>query len=177
MLCKILSTVITFSIGILYSASSPTQIKGWVRDSQNGEPIGYATVKLIGQDRAVATDTAGFYVFENIKPGTYRLEASFIEYKVEQQQVTVSDGESATVDFTLSQDAFLLDQVVVTGNKSEMRRRVSSSLVNVVPSKIFDLVSACSLADGLNFQREFGIKKLIISKDQKDTLSRAAEVW
>ena len=27
------------------------------------------------------------------------------------------------------------------------------------------------------YQREFGIKKLIISKNQKDTLSRAAKVW
>lgn len=152
MLRTYLSLFILLSIGIRLFAAESTQIKGCVTDAQTGEPIGYATVKLIGKDKAVATDTAGMYIFENLTPGAYDIEASFIEYTVEKKSITLAQDESATVDFALSPDAFMLDQVVVTGNKSEMRRRVSSTLVNVVPSKIFDLVSACSLADGLNFQ-------------------------
>lgn len=147
-----LSLIFLLSIGVRLFAAETAQIWGYVRDSQTGEPIGYATVKLIGNDKAVATDSAGVYRFRSLAPGTYSLEASFIEYTVDNKQVTVAHDESAQVDFTLSPDAFMLDQVVVTGNKSESRRRLSSTLVNVVPSKIFDLVSACSLADGLNFQ-------------------------
>ena len=152
MIRKFFSSFILFTLGTTLFALNATQIKGRVTDAQTGEPIGYATVKLIGKDKAMATDTAGVYIFDNLTPGDYSVEASFIEYTVQNKKVSLKDGESATVDFTLSPDAFMLDQVVVTGNKSEMRRRVSSTLVNVVPSKIFDLVSACSLADGLNFQ-------------------------
>ncbi|MDE6081293.1 MAG: TonB-dependent receptor, partial [Muribaculaceae bacterium] len=152
MIRKFFSSFILCSLGTTLFALNATQIKGRVTDAQTGEPIGYATVKLIGKDKAMATDTAGVFIFDNLAPGDYSVEASFIEYTVQNKKVSLKDGESATVDFTLSPDAFMLDQVVVTGNKSEMRRRVSSTLVNVVPSKIFDLVSACSLADGLNFQ-------------------------
>lgn len=47
---------------------------------------------------------------------------------------------------------YLLDQVVVTGSKSETKRRLSPSLVSVVDNSMLQLVNACSLADGLNFQ-------------------------
>lgn len=49
-------------------------------------------------------------------------------------------------------DVFMLDQVVVTSSKSEVTRRESASLVNVMPAKLFTTVAACSLADGLDFQ-------------------------
>ncbi len=49
-------------------------------------------------------------------------------------------------------DVFMLDQVVVTGSKSEVKRRESPSLVNVMTGKLLTTVGACSLADGLDFQ-------------------------
>ncbi len=49
-------------------------------------------------------------------------------------------------------DVFMLDQVVVTSSKSEVKRRESPSLVNVMTGKLLTTVGACSLADGLDFQ-------------------------
>lgn len=49
-------------------------------------------------------------------------------------------------------DVFMLDQVVVTSSKSEVKRRESPSLVNVMTGKLLTTVGACSLADGLSFQ-------------------------
>lgn len=49
-------------------------------------------------------------------------------------------------------DVFMLDEVVVTSSKSEVKRRESPSLVNVVTGKLLTTVGACSLADGLDFQ-------------------------
>ena len=49
-------------------------------------------------------------------------------------------------------DVLMLDQVVVTSSKSEVKRRESPSLVNVMTGKLLTTVGACSLADGLDFQ-------------------------
>ena len=49
-------------------------------------------------------------------------------------------------------DVFMLDQVVVTSSKSEVKRMESPSLVNVMTGKLLTTVGACSLADGLDFQ-------------------------
>lgn len=56
------------------------------------------------------------------------------------------------VNFEIAPDLFLLDQVVVTGSKSETKRRNSPSLVSVATSKLLTNVSANSLADGLCYQ-------------------------
>ena len=63
-------------------------------------------------------------------------------------------GQEATYDEDNDSiyDAFMLDQVVVTSSKSEVKRRNSPALVNVMPSTLLTTVGACSLADGLSFQ-------------------------
>lgn len=63
-------------------------------------------------------------------------------------------GQTATYDEDNDSiyDAFMLDQVVVTSSKSEVKRRNSPALVNVMPSTLLTTVGACSLADGLSFQ-------------------------
>lgn len=63
----------------------------------------------------------------------------------------VSPAQTAVDPDSLA-DVFLLDQVVVTSSKSEVKRRESPSLVNVMTGKLLTTVGACSLADGLDFQ-------------------------
>ena len=125
-------------------------ICGIVRDAETKETVPYCAVHL--GDAATLTDSAGVYLFSKIAPGSYRLEASYVGYTDFSHSVAVEAGRTDTIDINLRPDAMMLDQVVVTGTKSELKRRHSSSLVNVVSAKTFDLVSACSLADGLNFQ-------------------------
>lgn len=64
---------------------------------------------------------------------------------------TVENPDQAENPDSLT-DVFMLDQFVVTSSKSEVKRRESPSLVNVMTGKLLTSVGACSLADGLDFQ-------------------------
>lgn len=67
--------------------------------------------------------------------------------------LAISDSDYQSGDMNDSvPDIFQLDQVVVTSSKTETRRRQSPSLVNVLSSKAFLNVGACTLADGLDYQ-------------------------
>lgn len=134
-------------------AASAATITGVVTDSETSEPMPFTTVRLNGTNLITVTDSDGRYKFSQLSTGIYTPEASYTGYTSAKNNVTISSADQeVTVDFSLSPDAFMLDQVVVTGSKSETKRRFSPTLVNVVTAKTFDLVSACSLADGLNFQ-------------------------
>lgn len=134
-------------------AAYAASISGTVTDKSTGEPLPFTTVKLCGTSLVTITDDDGRYKFSELKPGNYTPEASYTGYTSDKRDIIISDdAQAAAADFSLSPDAFMLDQVVVTGSKSETKRRFSPTLVNVVTAKTFDLVSACSLADGLNFQ-------------------------
>lgn len=156
MLKHILSAVMAvLAYCTVCAASTPgtdANIGGHVIDVETGEHMPYYLVKINGTKLATLTDGSGHYVFRDLTPGQYTLEASFTGYKTLSHTVTVDAGQTVELNFDVEPDAFMLDQVVVTSSKSEIRRRESPALVSVLPGKIFDRVGACSLADGLDFQ-------------------------
>lgn len=127
-------------------------IHGHVIDTETGEHQPYFVIRIAGTQTATMTDASGHYQLMDLKPGTYTLEATSTGWTTETKKVTVQPGKTVEVNFRVAPDAFLLDQVVVTGSKTELKRRHSPALVSVVPERIFDITNACSLADGLNYQ-------------------------
>jgi len=143
-------------LGLVVSAAEPSNtdanIGGHVVDVETGEHLPYYLVKILDAKLATLTDGSGHYIFRDLKPGDYTLEASCPGYVKATKQVHIDHGQTVEVNFDVAPDAFMLDQVVVTSSKSEVKRRESPALVNVISSKIFDRIGACSLADGLSLQ-------------------------
>ncbi len=156
MLKKLFSSVVAIAMAVAAVAApagvSDANITGHVIEAENGEHMPYCLVKISGTNLATLTDASGHYVFRDLNPGEYTLEASFTGYKTETHTVNLSVNQTLEANFEIKPDAFMLDQVVVTSSKSEVARRESPSLVNVVTGKTFLTVGACSLADGLDFQ-------------------------
>lgn len=148
-------TVMCACLSLLASGAAKAtdaNISGHVIDSETGEHMPFCAVKLVHAKRGAMTDGSGHYIFRDLKAGKYTVEASYTGYKTVTKEVSVANGQTLELNFTLVPDAFMLDQVVVTSSKSEIKRRESPALVSVLTGKIFDRVGACSLADGLNFQ-------------------------
>lgn len=134
------------------STPSDANITGHVIDSSTGEHLAYCTVMIDGTSIATLTDASGHYTIRDLKPGSYAVVASFVGYKSLTHKVDAKRDHTVEINFDLSPDAFMLDQVVVTASKSEQKRRNSPSLVSVASARMLEQVSACSLADGLSFQ-------------------------
>ncbi|MBE6223816.1 MAG: TonB-dependent receptor [Bacteroidales bacterium] len=133
-------------------AQNDAHIIGHVIDRKTQEHVPYIYIRIIGTNVITSTDASGHYKLTNIPQGNYELEASGIGYITEVKKITVSGTSNLNINFEISEDNLQLEQVVVTGNRSETKKRHSATLVNVVNREIFELVSASSLADGLNFQ-------------------------
>lgn len=131
---------------------SDSHISGHAVNRSTGEHIPFITIILDGTSYATTTDATGHYFLKNLPLGNYKIKASGLGYIPEQKEVTIKPDNTIEINFELNEDMLQLEQVVVTGNKSEVKRRNSSTLVNVLQGKIFDMVGAASLADGLNFQ-------------------------
>ncbi len=151
-------TLVVAAIMTAISASAraavPTDanIAGHVIDTDNKEHITGCIVKILGSSLMTMTDASGHYVFRDLRPGDYTLEVSYMGYQSKKESTHVANGQTVELNFEISPDAFMLDQVVVTSSKTETRRRESASLVNVLSGNTFLNVGACTLADGLDFQ-------------------------
>lgn len=88
----------TFSFTV---AEAPASISGHVL--LDGEPFSGVTLSLTWSGGAMGTVTnpLGHYVFPNLDPGTYTVEASALGYFADSpREVTVAAGEDAIVDFS-----------------------------------------------------------------------------
>ena len=151
-LLSLLLSFIAYNIAFAQAELTDANVVGHVIDKKTGEHLPYVTIRLIGTNYGTMTDATGHYFLKNVENGNYEIEASCIGYVSQCYKVNIKNDVTQEINFLLLEDVMQLEQIVVTGNKGEVKRRNSSTLVNVLNAKTFDLVSACSLADGLNYQ-------------------------
>jgi outer membrane receptor for ferrienterochelin and colicins len=77
-----------------------------------------ATVVIESTTIGAVADNDGIYTIIRAEPGTHTLRVSLLGYETQEKTVTINKGEN-TVDFILSESNINLNEVVVTGTKSE----------------------------------------------------------
>lgn len=152
LLAALLLLCLCVSVVAQNNVVSDANITGHIIEKKSGEHLPYYNVIIKSSHLATMTDASGHYIFRDLRPGKYTIEATCPGYATQTKKVEVETGRTVEVNFDVEPDVFLLDQVVVTSSKSEIKRRNAPSMVNVLDSHTLSLVSAASLADGLNFQ-------------------------
>lgn len=129
-------------------AQAQSTIEGTVEDD-DGTTIPGASVLISELDLGAATDMDGDYAITDVPAGTYEIEASYIGLRTETREVTVSDGETLTVDFTLREAALDLDEVVVTGAGGPSERRQLGNTVGTIDSEGIETAPVSDFSDVL----------------------------
>jgi len=97
------------------AVAQPGSISGIVTDGKSGETIVGANVVIDGTTVGAATDIEGNFQIDNVKPGVYNLNVSFVTYKTHViPDVVVESGRKTALRVTLVEDATELKEVVVT---------------------------------------------------------------
>lgn len=129
-------------------AGTTGKMTGKVTDKASGEPLPFVNIIIVGTNLGAATDIDGNYVILNIPPGNYNVKAQYIGYQpVVVENVSVSIDLTTTVDFTLSESAVELEEVVVQSKQDFLKKDVTSSQslvsadqIDVLPVNEFDQV-------------------------------------
>ena len=90
---------------------------------------------------------------ETFPYGTYTLTASFVGYTTVTETVTLNEtNPQLNLNFNLDDNLNLLDEIVLTGSKTNKRQTNSPVIVGIINSKTLNNVQACNLSEGLRFQ-------------------------
>lgn len=117
-----------------FAAAAQTKngtIKGTVKTS-DGKAASFVSVGLKNANKGAITDEEGHYQLTNIKPGTYTLRVTFVGLKTQENDVTVVAGQTIVQDFTLTENASQLNEVVVTGSQT-LNKPVNLGKANISP--------------------------------------------
>jgi len=135
-----------------YGRGTDASLVGHVVDQTTGEHLPFVTVYLRGTTIARATDASGHFMFTNMPVGEYVVVAQFIGFERSEQTVVIEPNRVTEVNFYLVPQALELSGIVVTGSRGEVDRRESTTVVNVLNSRLFEMVGATCVSTALNFQ-------------------------
>lgn len=140
----------------IYVKVNPVQhgnvIHGHVIEKSTEEYLPYATVLIVETGEGTISDESGYFSFKKIPTGTYTIRVQLMGYATQEKKVTVSQEYAAVVHFTLEEEGFMTDEVVVSANRNEVSRKMAPVVVNVMSTKLFETVNSTDLAKSLNFQ-------------------------
>src|SRR5512133_2050353 len=113
-------------------------LSGYVTGSDSSYVTG-ATVMLKGTTFGTVTDKKGFYKIEKITPGTYTLRVSYLGFETQEKSIVILRGENHA-DFNIRESNIDLNEVVITGTKSEKTLKNVPVLTQVISArKMLDL--------------------------------------
>jgi len=90
-------------------------IRGHVQTS-DGKPAAFVSVGILNFNKATMTDNDGNYHLGGIKPGNYTLKVSFVSLQTQQQEVVVTAGKESIHNFTLTENASQLNEVIIASS-------------------------------------------------------------
>lgn len=112
-------------------------IKGRIFDETNNEPIPFANVALQNTTIGAVSDIDGNYVIENIEPGLYNVQTSYIGYRSRTIfEVQVSAKVPVTLNIELTPTGTDLDVVEITTQVFERNETSPVSLQSIGKNEV-----------------------------------------
>ncbi|HEY0744522.1 MAG TPA: TonB-dependent receptor [Chryseosolibacter sp.] len=131
----ILSYIFTLAAAAYcYSQENQLVVTGGITDDKNN-PIPYASVALFAQQDSsmvggAVSDESGVFQIAT-KPGSYFVKITFLSFTEKTIQLTKTSGSVDLGIVQLESSARQLDEVVITGEKSQMELQLDKRVFNV----------------------------------------------
>lgn len=175
-MCRILISTLFIIIGTI-TAFAQGSVKGKVLDKQTDEVMEFVNVvvetpagKLV---KGAITDVGGQFFISGLKDGTYQLQVSFVGYKTLTRQFTISakNRQQHYNALYISEDAKVLGEVQVTGQRSQMKLEVDR--------KVFSVDQILAAAGGSASDLLENIPSVEVTTDGEISLrgNSSVEVW
>jgi len=141
--------LIFISILLLSVIYANNAISGKVRSFETGEPLSGASILLLGTNKGTTTDNNGNFKLEKINRGTHLIRISYFGYKTKQLQINLPDDSKKIFKIVLKESVIDLDEIVVTGTRTEKSLKNVPVLTQVINSKKIENLGASTLQDVL----------------------------
>ena len=129
-----------FTFFIISSSVFAQKVKvyGTVSNVLNNEPIPFANIILEGKNIGATSDIDGNFEFQDIEPGTYNFRCSYIGFELSlKSEIRVSPNKNLRLDFQLSENAELIEEVLITANTFNKTEESPTSLRTINASEIY----------------------------------------
>lgn len=124
-------------------------ISGHVKDG--AEHLPYINLFIKGTNIGTTTDATGHYRIVNIPVGVHVLVVRGVGFKEQEIDFEATRNITLEIKVQLEADVLGLEEVVITGDRSETRRSESPVVVSKISPKLLQITQSVSVSEGLNY--------------------------
>lgn len=140
------------AVALTFVAASSLQaqrgtIRGRVTEEGSDRPIPHTQVGIVGSTAGAETDGDGRYQINGVTPGQVSVRVVRIGFAGQTKSVTVTAGQTATVDFQLASVAMKLNPIVTTATGQQRRIEVGNAIAQVNAVDIVQTQAVSQVAD------------------------------
>jgi len=146
---RALGTLAALTLLIVPGLAAQTgTIAGRVIDGGTNQPIPAAQVFIADLDLGVLSQQNGSYILLNVPAGPRSVTVQRIGYRQVSQNVTVAAGQTAVLDFRITEEALALDEIIITGTPGGTQRRaIGNSVASVEAASVVQDVAISGMQD------------------------------
>ncbi|MBW3629820.1 MAG: carboxypeptidase-like regulatory domain-containing protein, partial [Gemmatimonadetes bacterium] len=123
-------------------------ITGVVVDASSRRPVAGASVVVVGTALRAVTSGDGRFTISNVPDGTRTVRVTMVGYGAGEQTVTVSTGQSATLNFDITPQAVVLGEIVAVGYGTQQKAHLTAA-VDQVGAEVLQNRPMSNLTQGL----------------------------
>ncbi len=116
-------------------------IRGFIYNKANGEAVPFSNVYLQGTTNGASSDQNGFFTIAKVKPGTYTLMVTNLEFDSISETITVKANEIVTKKYYASKGGITTGQVEITAESLEKIETPNVGVQKIDPIAINKLPS------------------------------------
>ena len=131
---------------------SDANLVGHVLDAATGEHLPFVTIQLANTSIGTVSDASGHFFLTNLPPGETTFIFSMVGYTPIEASLLLHEGMTSEINIALEEESLLIDQVVVTANKYETKKREATTIVNVISPLLIESTASNTMSDVLDFQ-------------------------
>ena len=111
-------------------------LTGRITDGQTKEGLPSVRVEIRGLHRGAIADISGGYIIKDLTPGVVLVEVHQLGYAVDSQSVTLTNGDTTHLDFSLYPESVGGHDIVIQSERERDIERKSVSHVTLSPATI-----------------------------------------
>ena len=122
----------------LVGTTQNIKVYGTVTNALNNEPIPFANVVIDGTTIGVTTDLEGNFELLDLTPGEYNFRCTYIGFNPNfQSEVQLTPNKNLRLDFSMVENAQIIEEVQVTANTFNKTEESPTSLRTINASEIY----------------------------------------
>jgi TonB-linked SusC/RagA family outer membrane protein len=128
-------------------AQTATSVTGRVTAKESNEPLRDVQVTVVGTAVTATTNAEGRYTLRNVPAGTQEVRILRVGYTGQKKPVTVTAGQTATLDFDMARAVIQLQEVVTTATGSQRRVELGNAVSAIDAVKRVELAPIKNMGD------------------------------